>query len=103
MGTIYLIHLSRPYKHARHYLGYTNYLRERINHHKNGTGARLLQVVNAAGIGWRVVRTWKGSRDLERKLKKRKESPNLCPVCNPDGYAGLAPGNGSKIVEVNND
>ena len=24
MGTVYLIHLDRPYKHARHYLGFTS-------------------------------------------------------------------------------
>ncbi len=78
---IYLIHLATPYKHAKHYLGSTSDLAERIERHRSGDGARLLQVVNAAGIQWEVVRTWKGSRKIERLIKRRKGTPALCPIC----------------------
>ena len=81
LGTIYLIHLDRPYHHARHYLGLAKHLESRLAHHRNGTGARLLEVVGEAGIGWRVVRKWRGSRGDERRLKNRKDSPRLCPIC----------------------
>jgi predicted GIY-YIG superfamily endonuclease len=81
MGTVYLIHFDQPLHHARHYLGYTDNLDERIARHKRGEGARLLQVLLARGIEWEVVRTWEGDRDLERKLKRRKHSDRLCPVC----------------------
>jgi hypothetical protein len=42
------------------------------------------------GIGFEVVRCWVGGRDLERRLKSRKEGPALCPVCSPDTWARLA-------------
>jgi predicted GIY-YIG superfamily endonuclease len=81
-GTVYLIHFDTPYKHAKHYLGWSRYLHGRLDHHRRGTGARLLQVVNEAGISWRVVRTWKKQdRNFERRLKNQKNSPRLCPVC----------------------
>jgi predicted GIY-YIG superfamily endonuclease len=81
MGTVYLIHFDRPYHHARHYLGYTDDLAARLERHLAGNGGRLLQVIRAAGIGYRVVKTWEGDRTLERRLKDRKASPRLCPIC----------------------
>jgi predicted GIY-YIG superfamily endonuclease len=81
MALCYLIHLHKPYKHARHYLGYTRNLPTRIKLHTAGAGARLMEVVTNAGIQWEVVRTWHGGRDMERKLKRRKNSPALCPLC----------------------
>ncbi len=80
-GTIYLLHFERPLAHARHYIGYTADLPARLEEHRSGRGARLLEVVTEAGIGFSVARTWEGDRTLERRLKNRKESPRLCPVC----------------------
>jgi len=62
MGTIYLIHFDEKLSHAQHYLGYTG----------GDLEARLER-----GIAWRLVRTWSGGRKLERKLKRRKNSPRL--------------------------
>jgi len=78
---VYLIHFEHPYKHARHYLGSTNDLQARLQHHQAGTGARLMEVVTKAGIRWHVSRTWQGGRDVERALKTWKNSPKLCPTC----------------------
>ena len=83
MGTVYLIHFSTPYKHARHYLGYSAKLSQRQACHMAGNGARLIQVINEAGISWSVVRTWAGNRSAERRLKNFHNSPDLCPTCNP--------------------
>lgn len=80
-GTIYLLHFLSPYKHAQHYLGWTTDLDERLRQHFTGTGARLLQVVTAAGISCEVTRTWTGTRTLERQLKNQKNSRRLCPLC----------------------
>lgn len=45
----------------------------------------MLRAVNRAGINWAVVRTWAvDSQELERKLKNLKNSPRLCPICNPE-------------------
>lgn len=55
---VYLIHMKQPYFHARHYLGSTACLESRLQVHRSGHGARLLQVVNDAGIEWEVARLW---------------------------------------------
>ena len=83
MGVVYLIHFDEPYKHARHYMGYTRNggLDQRIAMHRKGYGARLLEVVNSAGIGWQVARTWENAtRGDERRMKGRGLAP-LCPLC----------------------
>jgi predicted GIY-YIG superfamily endonuclease len=82
-GTVYLIHLDEPYKHARHYTGWTTNLDARLEAHREGRGARLMEVVKAAGITWRLARTWPGGRERERAIKDRHEAPRLCPQCSP--------------------
>src|ERR1700682_3109572 len=79
--TVYLIHLAQPYHHARHYLGCTHDLTNRVAQHRQGTGAKLLRAVSRAGIPFDVVRTWDGYRPEELQLKARKNAPKLCPVC----------------------
>ena len=78
---VYLIHFNQAYRHARHYVGSTDDLAGRLDAHRSGQGARLLQVVTDAGIGFECVRTWNGGRKLERQIKSRKEAPRLCPIC----------------------
>jgi predicted GIY-YIG superfamily endonuclease len=82
-GTVYLLHLDPAYKHARHYVGWTSNLDARLEAHRAGRGARLLEAVKEAGGSFRLVRTWAGSRSLERAIKDRKEAPKLCPDCSP--------------------
>jgi predicted GIY-YIG superfamily endonuclease len=89
LGTVYLIHFEFPYraktgnceKTVSHYLGWALDLDSRIADHRASRGARLIEIVNAEGIPWKVVRTWEGDRKLERKLKNRKKSRCLCPEC----------------------
>jgi predicted GIY-YIG superfamily endonuclease len=50
VGTVYLLHFDRPYKRARHYLGWASDLDARLAQHTAGHGARLLEVVHDAGI-----------------------------------------------------
>ena len=35
--------------------------------------------------GFVIARTWNGGRDLERRLKNRKNSLRLCPICRQAG------------------
>lgn len=77
----YLIHFERPYQHARHYLGWTTDLWRRLRRHRKGRGARLLQVIQEAGIGWRLVRVWFGPRTIERALKRHGSGARHCPIC----------------------
>jgi predicted GIY-YIG superfamily endonuclease len=83
MGLVYLLHFSKRYHHAQHYLGWTESLPQRMKAHYAGQGARLLEVVSQAGIDFDVVRTWEGDRQMERALKNRKSSALLCPLCRP--------------------
>lgn len=89
---VYLLHFSQPYKHARHYVGWSatrRTLRLRLEHHRSGSGARLMQVVARAGIGFELARVWKrGDRTFERRVKNRKEAPRLCPICSGDRALG---------------
>lgn len=82
-ATVYLIHFDSPYYHARHYIGYTTDLARRLDDHRSGNGARLIEVITNAGITWRLARTWPDAgRDFERHLKRTyKNAPKLCPLC----------------------
>lgn len=80
-GVVYLLHFARPYKHARHYIGWTRDLAGRLAAHEAGSGARLLQVVAGAGIEWRLARLWPGDRGRERALKRQGGAARCCPMC----------------------
>lgn len=80
-GTVYLLHFERPFKHARHYTGWTTNLLHRLAEHETGRGARLTAVVHAAGIGWRLARIWVGPRSKERALKSQGGASRRCPEC----------------------
>lgn len=81
VGTVYLLHFDRPYKHARHYIGWAKDLEERLAQHLSGHGARLLEVAKAAGITWTLARTWTGTRNRERQIKRQGGASRCCPLC----------------------
>jgi predicted GIY-YIG superfamily endonuclease len=78
---VYLIHFDRAYHHARHSMGCTDNVQQRLKAHQVGQGARLMTVIKQANITWRLARVWEGGFELERQLKHRKEAPRLCPIC----------------------
>jgi len=80
-GTVYLLHFDRPYRHAGHYTGWTSDLDNRLACHERGRGARLLAVIQQAGIGWTLARTWPGTRTTERALKRQGGAARRCPLC----------------------
>ena len=84
-GTIYLLHFDKPYKHARHYLGWTEgTVEDRVERHRSGNGSALMRAVTGAGIKWAVVRTWDGkTRNDERRMHQRG-SRRYCDVCPPE-------------------
>jgi predicted GIY-YIG superfamily endonuclease len=84
MATVYLLHFDRPYprgKRPRHYLGWAVDLDERLQEHRRGEKSRLMLACAQEGIGFRVVRTWPGGYEMERRLKRRKAPFRLCPEC----------------------
>ena len=81
---VYLLHFDTPISpnhSTQHYLGSAADLQHRLAEHAAGQGARLTQVARQRGIGWIVARTWNGGRQLERQIKKRKNAPRYCPIC----------------------
>lgn len=88
--SVYLIHFNAPLRHAKHYLGFAEDIDARVQKHRTGAGARLLQVINEAGIAWQVTRVWpEGTRADERRLKAWKASTQLCPLCRAERLARL--------------
>jgi hypothetical protein len=82
LGTTYLLHFSRPYRHAQHYVGWTQDLTARLNAHVQGEGARLVEVITAAGIGFRLARTWPDTtKDYEDLVKHVGGARRYCPAC----------------------
>jgi len=81
-GTIYLLHFDKPYKHARHYIGWTENLPERMEKHVTGQGSRLIQVITDAGIGFKIARVWYNvDRYFERRIKNHGHTKKLCSCC----------------------
>lgn len=97
---VYLIHFDTPYKHAAHYLGSAANLEARLDAHRHGRGARLMEVVTQAHISWHISRIWQcdspeAARLLEAKYKRQHHDGRLCPECQhraPDPLALLMAG-----------
>jgi hypothetical protein len=97
VGLVYLLHFdqaigdtSNPRGFAAHYTGWTLDLPRRLTEHAAGRGARLMEVVGEAGIGWQLARVWPGTRTRERSLKGSGGAARRCPICQLTRL-GLAP------------
>jgi hypothetical protein len=62
-------------------MGWTEDLESRLADHQAGRGSRLMAVIKAAGIDWKLTRTWQGNRRRERQLKNQGSSKRHCPEC----------------------
>lgn len=82
---VYLLHFSRPFWHARHYVGFVDSadgLQRRLEDHARGQGARIVAAARAVGITFVLARVWPdGDRGFERRIKRRKMTPRYCPIC----------------------
>jgi predicted GIY-YIG superfamily endonuclease len=88
VGTAYLFHFDQRYEHAGHYTGWATDLDRRLPEHFSGRGARLLEVITQAGIGFRLARTWPGvTRARERQLKNQGGASRYCPICQDERKA----------------
>lgn len=98
--TVYVLHIDPPFKHARHYIGYTpdTSAARRVGEHLNGTyrGTPLVKAALDAGCTVRLAHEFPGaSREFERWLKDRKDVRRWCrccgvnqfPVPSPDGIS----------------
>lgn len=87
VGTVYLLHFDPPYKHARHYIGWTSLpVDDRLLRHmqqgKNPRGSKLVYHAVANGCTVTIAKTWENvTREFERKLKNKKCAPRFCLIC----------------------
>jgi hypothetical protein len=72
---------TNPRAQAKHYLGSTDNIPQRMIAHRAGRGAKIMAAFKVQGIPWEVVRVWPGGWDKEQELKARHEGPTLCPDC----------------------
>lgn len=81
---IYILMLDKPlgsHKHsARFYIGFCESdacFNRRMKEHKRGAGAAMTRAAVARGIGFKCVATMEGDRNLERRLKRMKNTPRI--------------------------
>lgn len=111
-GGCYLLHFHPNYKQAKHYLGFAEDIAPRVYAHLHGRGARLTEVAKDAGCEMFLVRVWEGySRKDERRLKNRRNAPQMCPICQGHavqlplllGEPAYVPCNDEPQIESSND
>ena len=90
VGVCYLLCFDRPFGHARHYLGFSTNLESRLAAHAAGQGANLLKHVRAAGIGWRLVKTWPVTTRVDERRMHRSGHAKRCPACRAARLAARA-------------
>jgi hypothetical protein len=71
----------RRYEHAGHYLGTTTAERldEHVDEHRQGRAGVLTAAARAAGLDFKITRTWPGGHRKERQLKTRSGAL-YCPT-----------------------
>ena len=94
-GSVYLLHFDPGLpvtgnRVARHYLGFAEHdVEARVAQHLRRQGSPLVAAVLAAGGRVTLERVWTGvDRSFERRLKRRHETPRLCPRCAHEGVTG---------------
>ncbi len=82
VGTVYLLHFSRPYQHASHYVGFTTDLERRLKQHRRGTTSPLVRCAVAEGIEIFLARTWENATvGFETWLHSGGHKRLACPIC----------------------
>jgi predicted GIY-YIG superfamily endonuclease len=81
---LYLLHFDPRYRHAGHYLGYTQELPKRFGLHLQGKGSPLVKAAINNGSQIVLVRIWAEDGNAEQEIKRVIGSrAKLCPLCNP--------------------
>ena len=92
---VYVLHFDRqlgdtanPYGAAGHYLGSAEDIADRVAEHRAGQGSKITAYAVAAGIKLHLARVIRTAHPytLEKVLKSRKNTPRLCPICNPTNH-----------------
>lgn len=80
---VYILHFSKKVSHAGHYIGFSEDPIKRLAEHKRGGTTPLIDACLRKGVVFTMnIIDSNGSRTFERKIKKQKNGPRYCPVCN---------------------
>lgn len=86
-GHIYLLHfhqplgnLANPRAQARHYTGFAEDLEARLLKQLTGRGAAIVAAAVAKGITFDIYH-WPATLEVEKLIKRRKETAVFCPTC----------------------
>jgi hypothetical protein len=81
-GNVYVLHFEPAYKHAQHYVGWTEgEVCDRVAVHLQGRGSPLVRAAVAAGVDVQLAATYEGTRYLERRLKGWHHTSRFCAIC----------------------
>ena len=84
MTAVYVMHFEPPFKHARHYVGFTEHddVATRLDEHLKGAGSRLVRAVAKAGHAVHIAHVFIGAdRHFERRIKNHKDVCQWCRLC----------------------
>ena len=83
---VYILHFDRGVSHARHYVGYSDNILQRLEDHlgRRDRGSPLVREAVRRGIGVHLATVYAGDRKLERKIKDGKNVARHCPICRGD-------------------
>lgn len=78
-GIIYILRIVPPLHHARFYVGWckTTGLWNRLKQHRTGKGAHITRAAIQQGHRLELVADFPGTRDDERSIKNRKNTPKF--------------------------
>lgn len=83
-GYVYILKFDRPLGNtnnnrgqARYYVGWAADVNARLIDHHAGRGAAITRACVERGIGFDVVLVLPGSRELERAIKRQKNTPRF--------------------------
>lgn len=83
-GFLYVAHFDPGYRHARHYIGWSEtdpVARWQV--HLQGYGSPLIRAAVNAGVSVTFHRIGPGTRNDERRLHRLHNGADVCPTCRP--------------------
>ena len=84
MSFVYILHFDKPISPdhtAQHYVGFTKDIDQRIRQHRKGKGSRFCAVAKERVIKFILAELLIGERDLEKAIKRQKNTKKFCPIC----------------------
>lgn len=78
-GIVYILKFVPAFHHAKYYVGwcYPNGLYKRLKAHRTGQGACITRAAVEQGHRLELVADFPGTREMERQIKRRKNTPEF--------------------------